>query len=219
MRVMAYGIIKSRGGGNNVVHNFDLGDDYFSNTKFQLTPTLTLAFSSGISFNAGGDGPRVANNSSLNLTKVWETATFIIGGRKGLTSSYGVSGISDTTTFFTTFNMRITERLSTNFWVDYSLFDTDDVKFNTLQVNAGLQYAITNWLCSSLNYNHRRRDSGAGSSNTDLLTRGNIYSNSVFAAISASFDVWPIVGLAKSAGSCSAGIQPIGATQAPGLSQ
>ena len=210
-------IIKTRDGEDNVVHNFDFGDDYFSNTKFQLTPTLTLAFSSGISFNAGGDGPRVANNSSLNLTKVWETATFTLGGRKGLTSSYGISGISDTTTFFTTFNMRITERLSGNVGADYSLFDTDDVKFNTLQANAGLQYAITHWLCSSLSYSHRRRDSGAGSSNTDLLTRGNVYSNSVFVAISANFDVWPSMGIAKSARSCSAGIQSVGASQAPGL--
>jgi hypothetical protein len=97
------------------------------------------------------------------------------------------------------------------------LFDTDEVKFNTLQANGGLQYAITNWLCSSLNYSHRRRDSGAGSSNTDLLTRGNVYSNSVFVAIAASFDVWPFVGLAKSARSCSAAIPSIGANQAPGL--
>lgn len=212
-------VIRTRDGENNIVHNLDLGDDYFSNTQIQLTPTLTLAFSTGLSFNAGGDGPRVANNSNLNLTKVWETATFVVGGRKGLTGSYGVGGVSDTTSFFTTFNIRLTERLSANAGVDYSLFDTDEVKFNTLQANGGLQYAITPGLCSSLTYNHRRRDSGAGSSNTDLLTRGNVYSNSVFVAISASFDVWPFVGLAKSSGSCSAGIQSVGANQAQVLRQ
>jgi hypothetical protein len=210
-------IIKTRDGENNVVHNFDVGDDYFSTTKIELTPTLTLTLSSGLSFNAGGDGPRIANNSNLTLTKLWETAMFTIGGRKGLTGSHGVAGISDTTTFFTTFNIRLTERLSGNFGADYSLFDTDDVKFNTMQADAGLQYAITTWLCSSLSYSHRRRDSGAGSSNTDLLTRGNVYSNSVFVAISGNFNVWPSMGLAKSARSCSAGIQSVGARQEAGL--
>jgi hypothetical protein len=210
-------IIKIRDGENNVVHNFDLGDDYFSNTRIELTPTLTLAFSTGLSFNAGNDGPRVANNSNLSLTKVWETATFIIGAHKGLTGSHGVAGVSDTTSFFTTFNIRLSERLSAYVGADYSLYDTDDVNFNTTQANTGLQYAITNWLCSSLNYSHRRRDSGAGSQNTDLLTRGNVYSNSVFLAISANFDVWPSVGLAKTT-SCYSGIQPIGPSfQAPGL--
>jgi hypothetical protein len=210
-------IIKTRDGENNVVHNFDVGDDYFSNTKIELTPTLTLTLSTGLSFNAGGDGPSIANNSNLTLTKLWETAMFTIGGRKGLTGSHGVAGISDTTSFFTTFNIRLTERLSGNFGADYSLFDTDDVNFNTMQVNAGLQYAITSWLCSSLGYGHRRRDSGAGSNNTDLLTRGNIYSNSVFVAISGNFDVWPSMGLAKSARSCSAGIQPVGDRQERGF--
>ena len=210
-------IIKSRDGENNVVHNFDIGNDYFSNTKIELTPTLTLTLSSGLSFNAGGDGPSIANNSNLTLTKLWETATFTIGGRKGLTGSHGVAGISDTTTAFTTFNIRFTERLSGNFGADYSLFDTDDVNFTTMQANAGLQYAITNWLCSSLSYSHRRRDSGAGSSNTDLLTRGNIYSNSVFVAISGNFNVWPSMGLAKSARSCSSGIQSVRANQELGL--
>ena len=212
-------IIKTRDGDNNVVHNIDIGDDYFSNTKIELTPTLTLAFSTGLSFNAGDDGPRIANNSALNLTKVWEKATFIIGGRKGLTGSHGIAGISDTTTFFTTFNIRLTERVSANIGADYSLFDTDDVKFNTLQANAGLQYVITSWLCSGLNYTHRRRDSGSGSRNTDLLTRGNVYSNSAVIMFSAHFDVWPSIGLAKSPRSCLGNLQPIAAPQSPSLPQ
>jgi hypothetical protein len=206
-------IIKTREGDNNVVHNFDIGDDYFSNTRIALTPTLTLAFSTGLSFNAGNDGPRLANNSNLTLSKLWERATFTIGARKGLTGSHGVAGVSDTTSFFTTFNMRITERLSTNIGADYSLYDTDDVNFNTAQIGGALQYAITNWLCSSLTYNHRRRDSGSGSQNTDLLTRGNVYSNSVLMAISANFDLWPSIGFAKSSSGCTTTVQPIGATQ------
>ena len=38
---------------NNVVINFDLGDDYFSNFQINLSPTLTLAASTGISLNIG----------------------------------------------------------------------------------------------------------------------------------------------------------------------
>ena len=103
------------------MHNFDFGDDYFSNTKIELTPTLTLTLSTGLSFNAGSDGPSIANNSNVTLTKLWETATFTIGGRKGLTGSLGVAGISDTTTIFTTFNIRLSERLSGSVGADYSL--------------------------------------------------------------------------------------------------
>jgi hypothetical protein len=151
----------------------------------------------------------------LTLTKLWEAATFNIGGRKGLTGSYGVAGISDTTSFFSTFNIRLTERLSANVGADYSLFDTDEVNFNTMQGGGGLQYAITNWLCSSLSYSHRRRDSGSGSSNTDLLTRGNVYSNSVFVAVSGNFDLWPFFGLSKSTRGCAVPIQPISPSAAP----
>jgi hypothetical protein len=208
-------IIKTRDDENNVVHTFDLGDDFFSNTRIELTPTLTLAFSTGVSFNAGNDGPRVANNSNLTLIKLWERATFTIGARKGLTGSHGIAGVSDTTSFFTAFNMRITERLSTTIGADYSLFDTDDVNFNTAQIGGGLQYAINNWLCSSLNYNHRRRDGGSGSENTDLLTRGNVYSNSVLLAISGTFDLWPSIGFSKTVRGCSAAVQPLGTSTGP----
>ena len=82
---------------NNVVVNFDLGDDFFSNYQIQLSPTLTLAASTGISLNAGNNGPPVANNTNITLTKIWETATLSGGVQHGLTSSYGVAGISNTT--------------------------------------------------------------------------------------------------------------------------
>jgi hypothetical protein len=208
---------KSRDGENNVVHNLDVGDDYFSNTQIQLTPTTTVAFSGGIALNTGRDGPRVANNANLLLTKVWQTTTFTIGARKELTNSYGVSGLSDTISVFTNFNVRLTERLSGRISADYSRFDTDDVKFNTLQTSAGLQYAMTTWLCSSLNYLHRRLDSGRGSGDTDLLMRGDVYGSSAFVAISASFDVWPSVGLAKNSTACHAGTRHIASRQSPAI--
>jgi hypothetical protein len=41
-----------------------LGDDFFSNYQIQLSPTLTLTASTGISLNAGNNGPPVANNTT-----------------------------------------------------------------------------------------------------------------------------------------------------------
>jgi hypothetical protein len=199
-------VLKSREGENNVVHDIDIGDDYFSSTQIQLSPTLTLAGSSGISLNTGNDGPRIANNSSVSVTKLWETAVLSAGARKGLTNSFGIAGVSDTTTFFSNFTIRLTERLSGSAGVTYSLFDTDGVDFKTLQASGGLQYAITTWLCSTLAYNHRRLDAGSGAQATDLQSRGNVYGNSVFLKFLAHFDIWPYVGLAKGATSCTVGL-------------
>jgi hypothetical protein len=190
---------KARDGDDLVVHNFDFGDDYFTSglLKFQLTPTLTLAASTGLSLNTGTGGVRIANNSTVTVTKLWETATLTGGVRKGLTPSFGVSGISDTTTLYTSFNMRLTEKLTTYAGVDWSFFDTKDVSFNTLTGRMGLQYQIAPWLSSSLSYNHRRLDSGAGATRTDLLEKGTVNSNTVFLALTAHFDVWPRPGLSR----------------------
>jgi hypothetical protein len=198
-------ILKSREGESNIVHNFDVGDDYFSTTQVRLTPTLTLLASTGISLNTGSEGPRVANNINVTLTKLWQTALLNIGVRKGLTNSFGVSGLSDTTTFFSDFNIRFTERLSAQAGVDFSLFDTDDVNFKTFQAQGGLQYAITHWLCSNLQYTHRRRYGGSGASSSDLQTRGLVYANSVSLNFTVDFDLWPNLGLAKRPG-CGVGI-------------
>jgi hypothetical protein len=192
-------IIKSREGDDNIVHEFDIGDDYFSTREIQLAPTWTLSGSVGVSLLTGSGGTRLINNSTLTLIKVWERATLTAGLRKGVTESFGVAGPSDTTTFFSNFRIRLTERLTGTAGVGYSMFDTEDVNFNTFQAHAGLQYAITHWLCSNLRYGHRWLDSGAGASNTDLLTRGNVHANSVALVFSAHFDIWPSLGLAKEA--------------------
>jgi hypothetical protein len=189
---------ESRDGDTSVVHTFDLGDDYFSNYQIRLSPTLTLAASTGISFNAGSGGPRVANNTNITVTKIWETATLTGGVRKGLTPSFGVSGISDTTSLFTQFRMQITEKLIGNAGVEFSLFDTKDVNFKTLRANMGLQYLITNWLSSGLVYSHRQIDSGAGANSSDLLDRGKITGNRIYLYFTAHFDIWPNIGLARS---------------------
>ena len=91
-----------------VIHDFDLGDDFFSNFQIRLSPTLTIAASSGVSLNLGNEGPRIANNTNITIIKLWETATLTGGLRKGLTPSFGVAGISDTTSFFSNFNIRLT---------------------------------------------------------------------------------------------------------------
>jgi len=169
---------------DNVIHTFDLGDDYFSSKKIRLTPTLTLSFSSGISLNTGGDGPAIANNTDVTLTN-WKGTSLTGGIRRGLTGSQGVSGLSNTTSFLTNFNIQFTRFLTANADVNFSLFDTDDEDFDVFQAQAGIQYLITSWLSSNLSYTFRWRDTG------------KINSNNVLLFFTAHFDIWPNPGLGK----------------------
>jgi hypothetical protein len=193
-------IINPRDGENGFIHDFDFGEDYFTSQtlKVQITPTLSLAASTGLSLNTSNSGPRVANNSTVTVTKLWETASLSGGLRKGLTPSFGVSGVSDTTSLFANFAIQLAERVSASSNADFSYFDTEDVNFKTFQASVGIQYLITSWLSSSLSYSYRRINSGAGASNTDLLTRGIVSSSSVFLNFTARFDIWPNTGLARS---------------------
>jgi hypothetical protein len=191
-------IFDLRNGGSGTVHEFDIGDDYFTNYTLQLTPTLSLAASSGLSINTGNSGPRVANNTNITITKLWETAQLNGGLRKGLTPSYGVSGISDTTSLFTTFNWHMTEKLSANSYAIFSYFDTDDVNYKTFQAGLGLGYLFTSWLSSGLSYAFNWLNSSAGANKTDLLQRGTVKSNIVFLSLTTRFDIWPNIGLARS---------------------
>ncbi len=191
-------INRSRNGDSGVIHNFDFGDDYFTNYNVQLTPTLSLAASTGLSVNTGSGGPRVANNTSITVTKLWETAQLNAGVRKELTPSFGISGVSDTTSFFTNFNWRITEKFSTNSNLNFSMYDTKDVNFKTFQAGFGLQYAFNSWLSSGLAYYRNWIDAGAGATSTDLLSKGIVSSNNVFLFLTTRFDLWPSTGLARS---------------------
>jgi hypothetical protein len=205
-------VYNSRNGDNSVIHNFDFGDDYFSNVQVRLSPTLTIAFSTGASFNTGSDGPNIANNTSLTITKLWQTSTLQGGIRKGLTPSFGVSGISDTTTFFTDFDSRITDRLTAKANVSYSLFDTEDENFTTFQATAGLQYAINSWLSSNLHYGFYSTkggsggtvNCGSGSSNTTCIPKGTVNANTVWFTLTANFNLWPNPGLSRGISSPSA---------------
>jgi hypothetical protein len=185
---------------NNVVVNFDLGDDFFSNYQIQLSPTLTLTASTGISINAGNNGPPVANNTNITLTKIWETATLSGGVQHGLTSSYGVGGVSNTTSVNGQFSYQVTEKLSTTAGVNFSLYDTDDGNFQTFQASAGTRYQFTPWLASNFFYAYRWTDSSASAaqSSSGILQTGIVRANVVYLTLTASFDLWPSTGLSRS---------------------
>lgn len=189
----------SRNGDSGLIHDFDFGDDYFTGREYKvdLTPTLSISASTGLSINTSDSGPRVANNSSVTVTKLWETAAFTAGLTKGLTPSFGVAGVSDTTALYSNFNIQLAERVSAGGSVNYSFYDTDDVNFKTLEVSAGLQYQVNSWLSSGLSYSYRNIYSGAGAASTDLLQRGTVSGSSVFLYVTARFDLWPNTGLAR----------------------
>ena len=191
-------IYKPRDDKTSVIHNFDFGDDYFTNYNIQLTPTLSLTANTGLSFNTSNDGPRVANSTNITITKLWETAVLNVGMTKGLTPSYGVAGISDTTSFFANFTHSLTEKLSTNANATYSFYDTDDVNFQTFRAGLGIQYLFTTWLSSGINYYFNWVKSGSGANSTDLLEKGIVKSNYVFASVTMRFDLWPTTSLARS---------------------
>ena len=189
--------IKSRNGDDNVVHNIDIGDDFFSAFKIDLAPTLTIFASGGIALNTRSGGPGVAGRGNLSATKLWERASLSAGVNKGLTPSFGIGGISDTTTLFSNFNIRLTELLTGSAGVNYSLYDTDDGNFKTFQSSTGLQYRINSWLGANLWYAYRRSDSGSGVASSDLVTKGKVNSSSVFLSLTSRIDIWPTFGLAK----------------------
>jgi hypothetical protein len=189
----------SRNGDSGLIHDFDFGDDYFTSQvyKVELTPTLSLSASTGLSVNTSSNGPRIRNNSTVTLTKLWETASLTGGLRKGLTPSFGVAGVSDTTSLFSNFAIQLAERVSGSAKASYSFYDTDEVNFKTFQASAILQYVMTTWLSSNLSYSYRFIHSGRGSRQTDLLTRGNVDGSIVFLNVVARFDLWPNIGLAR----------------------
>jgi len=185
---------------NNVVFNFDLGDDYFSNFQIKLSPTLILTASTGMSLNAGNNGPPVAPNPSITVTKIWETATLSGGVQYGFTPSYGVAGISTTTSVNGQFSYQVTEKLSTIAGVNFSLYDTDDGDFQTFQASAGARYQFTPWLTSNLFYAYRWTNSSASvaQSSSGILQTGIVRANTVYLTLTANFDLWPNVGVDRS---------------------
>lgn len=211
-------VLTSRGGssnnngnncnGNGVVYNIDAGDDYFSAFQIQLDPTWTLSGSTGIGINTACGGPGVFTNGSLTLVKVWERATFNIAFRRGLTPSFGISGVSQTTTISSGFGIRLTERMTGVVGADYSISNTNSntssntssVDFKLFRASAGLQYWFTNWLSSNFMYSYRSCNCGSATqSNNTSLVSGKVQGNTVLLAFSAHFDLWPNPALARGA--------------------
>ena len=147
--------------------------------------------------NTRSGGPGVSGRGNLTATKLWERASLSAGVNKGLTPSFGVAGISDTTSLFSSFNIRLTEFLTGSAGLNYSFYDTDDGNLNTFQSSTGLQYRINSWLGANLWYAYRRSDSGSGVASTDLVTKGKVNGSSVFLSLTSRIDIWPTFGLAK----------------------
>jgi hypothetical protein len=131
----------------------------------------------------------------LQLIKLWERAQAAATVQTGLTPSYGVGGISQTTTIFGNFNILLSERLTGFAYVNYGLFNTSK-NFGSFTAGAGLQYLITPWLTSSLRYAHLITNCCEQRGNQSNFTTGpRVNSNSVLLGFSAYFDVWPHFGL------------------------
>jgi hypothetical protein len=184
--------------GESVIHNLDVGDDYFSSLKIEFTPTLTLAGRSGIGINTGGNGPRIVSSTNLTLIKIWENAVFNATFDRGL-NNIGISGAGLGTGVSTGFSVRLTERLSGNLGAQYGIFDSDVLNLKIFRAGAGLEYWFTSWLFSSLRYSYRWLDNSGklivGDKNS--LKIGTLKGNDIAMSLSIRFDVWPHIGLAR----------------------
>ena len=188
-------IFKDRTGDSNVVYDFDIGDSYFSSQQIQLTPTLTLSLSTGLSINAGKRGPGIGNNSYAQLIKLWERAQLSAGVQSSLTPTYGFGRISQTTTVSGNFYILLSERLTGSAYLNYALFSGSGSP-RTFVAGAALQYLVTPWLTSSLRYGHLITNCCDTQGNQKKFTTGpRVHSDSVLLGFSAYFDVWPRFGL------------------------
>lgn len=194
-----YGItlINSRTGDENIVHSIDVGDDYFSNYKVKFDPSLTVSTTGGISLKSGSGGTRIINNFSLTVKKLWESANANLGIRRGLTESFGLGGVSLTTTFFGDLTVHLRKNLTGSLNLDYSLFDTDTTDSKVLQAKIGLRSELATWLHMDLSYRHDFRDSGAGAGSTTLLSAGKVHKNTISLLFTSYFDLWPNLGLGR----------------------
>lgn len=202
-------LFRSRDGQDEIVHDFDIGDEFLGGflekalplqREIALTPTLRVRASTGIAVRtpASGDGQfGLEHKLNLELIKVWRTAELVLGARRDLTGSFGVSGPSFTTEFFSRFTFQLSRRLAVSSGAELALFDAEDANFSTFQAFVGLQYWLTNWLSTNITYSYNWTDSESGSAAREVLGRGKIDSNTVFLFFAVHFDVWPRFGLAK----------------------
>jgi opacity protein-like surface antigen len=191
-------LIQSRNGKDDIVHDFDVGDDFISQREIRLTPTLTVKANTGLAVLTSGQSKfRVKHKLNLEVVKVWRAADLTLGVRRGLTGSIGVSGPSYTTEFFSRFTLLISRRLTAFAETEFASFDAEDADFTTFQAVLGLQYWLTSWLSANLGYNYSWVDSQDGTAARETLGRGKVDSNTVFLFFAAHFDLWPRLGLGR----------------------
>jgi len=191
----------NRGTHTDVIHNIDLGDDFFSTYKINIDPTWTISATGGVGINTSNDGPAVGLNANITMIKVWERAILNMAVRRGFGGTAGISsGPALTTSISTGFGIRITPYLNGFLGTEYTLSDSEDTDtLKTFRAGAGLQYWITNWLSSSLWYAYRFRDVGGNISNTAIASSGRVSGNAVVLTASIFFDAYPNFRLSRQA--------------------
>ena len=191
-------LLQTRDGKRNVIHDFDVGDDFFSSRQINLTPTLSIWGGTGLTLGSKGGGFDLRHRLNVALVKLWRTAVFSAGVQRGLTGSFGVSGPSYTTDFFSQYGIQITRRLTAFAAASYSLYDTEDSDFTTFYALGGFQYWLTNWMSANLVYSYRRLNPDGNNRDSEIIQNSTIDGNSVVLSVSMYFDIWPNVGLARS---------------------
>ncbi len=190
--------LRSRTGKRHTIHDFDIGDRFFSSRQIQLTPTLTLSGRMGLSFATEKKGLRLEHKLEANLRKMWRTAALEVDIRRGLTESFGVGGPSLTTKFLTHFTIALSRRWHAFLAAEYSMFDTGQDEFDTFVAGLGVQYQVFPWLSVSVAYAYRRLDPRGTLVRSPLSLHGNTDSNTLFITFVSTFDLWPTPGLGKS---------------------
>lgn len=191
-------LLRSRNGKDDIVHDFDIGDDFLSEREIRLTPTLIIRAATGIAVRTSGDSKfRLEYKFNLEVRKVWQTALLTVGVDRRLTGSFGVSGPSFTTEFFGRFSMRLSQYLTGFIDTEWALFDAEKADFATFQAMLGFQYWLTHWLSANLAYQYSWSESNGGTLARDVLGRGKVESNSVMLFLAVHFNVWPHLGLSR----------------------
>lgn len=202
-------LLRSRNGQDDIVHDFDFGGDFLGGLleeiiplqrEVRVTPTLSVRASTGIAVRTSGSGDSkfgLEHKLDLEVAKVWRTASLRFGVHRGLTGSYGVSGPSFTTEFFSFYSLQLSRRLTGFAGSELALFDAEEADFTTFQAMLGLRYWLTEWLSANMAYSYSWTDSENGTAAREALGRGKVASNTLFFFFAMHFDVWPHFGLAR----------------------
>ena len=191
-------LLRTRDGKRRAIHDFDVGDDFFSSRQINLTPTLSIWGGTGLALGSKGDGFDLRHRLNVALVKLWRTAVFSAGVQRQLTGSFGVSGPSYTTDFFTQYAIQVTRRLTAFAAASFSLYDTEDSDFTTFYALGGFQYWLTNWMSANLVYSYRRLNPDGDNRDSEIIQDSTVDGNSVVLSVSMYFDIWPNIGLGRS---------------------